>query len=326
MRIMAADAATMVRRALAVALKNSPKLPHDVAARLAADVDAVALPVILNSPALTDADLIHIVTACPVQKQLAVASRERLSTKVTGAIAEFAPAEVVQRALANDNAAFDEHGLELSLSRFEGVSAITETMVRRNVLPVAIVEKLVSIVSGELFDHLVNNHELPPALAIEIALGARERATLDIIEQAAQQRDLASFTAQLNMHGRLSPSLLMRALCTGHMDFVEHAMATLAGLPHQRMWLMIHDSGPLGLKAGFDRAGLPPRLFAPFKSAVEIYHQAEREGAVEDRVAFRKRMLERALTLFQSIPKDDVDYLLDKLHALGGTQRAAVGA
>jgi len=323
MRIMAADAATLVRRALSVALKNSPRLPHDVAVKLAEDVDAVALPVILNSPVLSDADLIQIVSACPLQKQLAVASRERLSTLVTGAIAEKAPAEVVMRALANDNAAFDQHGLEVSLERFEGVSAITETMVRRNVLPVAVVEKLVSIVTGELFDHLVNNHELPPNLAIEIALGARERATLDIIEQAGRQRDLQTFAHQLNMHGRLTPSLLMRALCMGHMEFVEHAMAALAGLPHQRMWLMMHDSGPLGLKAGFDRAGLPPRLYTPFRTAIEIFHQAEREGMLDDRAKFQRRMLERALTLFQSIPKDDVDYLLDKLDALGGERRVA---
>ena len=78
---------------------------------------------------------------------------------------------------------------------------------------------------------------------------------------------------------------------------------------------MIHDSGPLGLKAAFDRAGLPPRLFPSFRAAVEVFHQMEREGSASDRIVFRRRMLERTLTLFQSIPKDDVDYLLEKLDA-----------
>ncbi|MFT3726545.1 MAG: DUF2336 domain-containing protein [Terricaulis sp.] len=317
MAIMAQDAAVLVRRALSVALKNSPKLPRDIANKLAQDVETIALPIILNSPVLTDSDLVEIVRSCPPSKQVAVASRETLSVEVTGAISEFAVSSAVERALANDNALFDEEGYEIALDRFSGVSAITAAMVHRNELPVSVTEKLVSIVTGELFDHLVNHHELPPQIAIDLAMGARERATIDIVEQAARQKDLGRFVQQLNLNGRLTPSLIMRGLCLGHMSFVEHAMAELAGLSHHRMWLLMNDSGPLGLKAAFDRAGLPPRLFPSFRAAIEVYHSIDREGGSRDRIVFRKRMLERTLTLFQSIPKEDLDYLMEKLDATG---------
>lgn len=315
MGIMAQDAAILVRRALAVALKNSPKLPRDLANALARDVESIALPVIMNSPVFTDSDLVQILRSSPPSKQVAVASRETLSTTVTGAISAYAVSDAVERALANDNALFDEAGLGVALDRFSGVSSVTTAMVHRNQLPVSVTEKLVSMVTGELFDHLVNNHELPPQIAIDLAMGARERATLDIVEQAAHQRDLGRFVQQLNLNGRLTPSLLMRGLCLGQIDFVEHAMAELGGLSHHRMWLLIHDSGPLGLKAAFDRAGLPPRLYPSFRSAIEVYHSIDREGMAIDHVTFRKRMLERTLTLFQSVPKDDLDYLLEKLDA-----------
>jgi uncharacterized protein (DUF2336 family) len=325
MAIMALDAAVLVRRSLAVALKNSPKLPREIATQLARDVDSIALPVIMNSPVFTDADLVEIVRACPPSKQVAVASRERLSTTVTGAISTYGVAEAVERALANDNAAFDANGLETALDRFSGVSAVTAAMVHRNQLPIAVTEKLVTMVAGELFDHLVNNHELPPQIAIDLAMGARERATIDIVEQAARQKDVGRFVQQLNLNGRLTPSLLMRGLCLGHMDFVEHAMAELAGIAHQRMWLMIHDSGPMGLKAAFERAGLPPRLFSSFRAAIDVYHNIEREGGADDRSVFRRRMLERTLTLFQSVPKDELDYLLEKLD-VSGIQEARAAA
>lgn len=315
MAIMAQDAAVLVRRSLAVALKNSPKLPRDLANALARDVESIALPVIMNSPVFSDSDLVQILRSSPPSKQVAVASRETLSTTVTGAISAYAVSEAVERALANDNALFDEDGLNTALDRFQGVSSVTSAMVHRNQLPVSVTEKLVSMVTGELFDHLVNNHELPPQIAIDLAMGARERATLDIVEQAAHQRDLGRFVQQLNLNGRLTPSLLMRGLCLGQIDFVEHAMAELGGISHHRMWLLIHDSGPLGLKAAFDRAGLPPRLYPSFRAAIEVYHSIDREGADIDRTTFRKRMLERTLTLFQSVPKDDLDYLLDKLDA-----------
>lgn len=315
--VMARDAAVLVRRALAVALKNSPKLPHEIANQLALDVESVALPVILNSPVLTDADLVEIVRASPPIKQVAVASRETLSSTVTGAIAYFGAPEAVERALANDNAIFDEEGLETTLDRFAGVSQVMAAMVHRNELPLTITEKLVTIVAGEAFDYLVNQHELPPQIAIDLAMGARERATIDIVEQAVRQQDIGRFVQQLSLNGRLSPSLIMRGLCLGHMEFVEHALAELAGMPHGRMWLLVHDSGPLGLKSAFERASLPPRLFPSFRAALDVYHSIEREGAVTDRITFRKRMLERTLTLFKSVPKDDLDYLLEKLDAAG---------
>jgi uncharacterized protein (DUF2336 family) len=306
-----------VRRALAVSLKNSPKLPSDIANKLARDVDTVALPVIMNSPVFTDSDLIQILRASPPARQVAVASRETLSVEVTGAIATYAVSEAVERALANDNAAFDEAGLGTALDRFGDVSSVTAAMVHREALPVGVVEKLITVVSGELFDHLVNHHEVPPQIAIDLAMGSRERATIDIVEQAVRQRDVGKFVQQLNLNGRLTPSLIMRGMCLGQMEFVEHALAELAGIPHQRMWLLIHDGGHMGLKAAFDRAGLPPRLLTSFRASIEVYHGLDREGGIQDRTAFRKRMLERTLTLFQSIPKDDLDYLLEKLDACG---------
>jgi uncharacterized protein (DUF2336 family) len=315
MAIMAQDAAILVRRALAVALKNSPKLPREIAMRLAEDAESIALPVIMNSPSLTDGDLVEILRAAPPAKQVAVASRETLSTEVTGALARYAVSEAVERALANDNAQFDTEGLGAAIDRFADVSGVMQAMVHRDKLPVSVTEKLVSIVSGTLFDHLVNHHELPPQIAIDLAIGSRERATLDIVEQAGRQSDLPRFVKQLNLNGRLTPSILMRGLCLGQIEFVEHAMAELAGLSHQRIWLLIHDTTSAGLRSAFDRAGLPPRMFGSFRAALDVYHGIEREGGIEDRVIFRKRMLERALTLFQSVPKGDLDYLLDKLDA-----------
>ncbi|MES1204202.1 MAG: DUF2336 domain-containing protein, partial [Pseudomonadota bacterium] len=294
---------------------NSPKLPRNLALKLAQDIDAIALPVLQHSPVLSDADLVEIIRAAPPGKQTAVAARDRLSPAVTGAIAVFGHPDAVQTALANDNAQFDQQGLQTVLQRMGDRPSITETMARRRVLPVTIVERLIAVVTGEVFDYLVNHHEVPPQLAIDLASGARERAALDLVEQAGLQSDMPRFARQMTLQGRLTPSLIMRALCLGHMEFVEHAMAELSALPHHRAWLMMHDGGPLGLKAIFDRSGLPTRLFPAFRAAVDVYHQIESDGFDDDREAFRQRMIERVLTLFQSVPRDDLDYLLEKLNA-----------
>src|SRR5689334_6530187 len=46
LRVMAADAAEVVRRALAITLKASPMLPRDVALKLARDVESVSTPIL----------------------------------------------------------------------------------------------------------------------------------------------------------------------------------------------------------------------------------------------------------------------------------------
>src|SRR5690349_7847854 len=60
-RTMAKDVELAVRRALSQSLRSARHLPHDVAVRLAEDVEAVALPILAESPVLTDADLIALV-------------------------------------------------------------------------------------------------------------------------------------------------------------------------------------------------------------------------------------------------------------------------
>jgi uncharacterized protein (DUF2336 family) len=87
LRIMAADAAELVRRALAVTLQKSSLLPRDVALKLARDVESVALPVLKFSPAFTDADLVEIVRLGGPVRQMAIAKRPNLSARVADSLA-----------------------------------------------------------------------------------------------------------------------------------------------------------------------------------------------------------------------------------------------
>lgn len=312
-RILAADAADLVRRTLAITLRSSPILPREVALRLARDIEAVAIPLLQESPVFTEADLVELALSVTAAKQAAIAAREAVSMTLTEVISEHGAVEAVQVLAANRNAEWSGKAFDDAVRRFGSDPCVQENLIRRDYIPVHIAEKMVSLVSGELFDILVNRHELPAQLAIELASGARERATLDLVEQAGRSADLPRFVSQLNLNGRLSHSLIMRALCCGQMPFVEHALAELSGIAHQRIWLMIHDAGPLGLQAVFDHAGLPRKMLAAFKAAISVYHETRYDGGHNDRARFRARMIERVLTQFQAIPKDDLDYLLDKL-------------
>lgn len=313
MGILADDAADLVRRTLSVTLRNSPILPRDIALKLAQDVEAVAIPVLQDSPVFSDEDLIELVLSVTAAKQAAIANRESLSTTLTEVISEHGTVEAVRVLSANEGADWNDAAYDHSIRRFGSDEGVQKGLISREFIPVHIAEKMVSLVSGQLFDLLVNRHELPAQLAIDLASASRERATLDLVEQAGRTYDLPRFVSQLHLNGRLTHSLIMRALCCGQMPFVEHSLAELSGVGHQRVWLMIHDAGPLGLQAVFDRAGMPRKMLPAFRAAVNVFHETSHDGGPNDRARFRARMIERVLTQFQAIPKEDLDYLLEKL-------------
>lgn len=313
LKIMAADAAELVRRALAVTLRNSPVVPHDVAMKLAKDVESVALPMINFSPVFTDDDLAEIVRLGDPVRQVAVAKRPVLSETVTTAIVEVGVEKAVETACANDNATFAENALQKAIDRFSESETVLQAVAYRNVLPMAVTERLIVLVGDTLREHLINAHALSPETALQIALGAKERATIDLVDQAGRTADARRFAMHLRQAERLSASLLLRALAHGHMTFFEHGLAELAGVPHHRTWLMVHDAGPLGLKAIYERAGLPARLFSAFRAGVDTFHALEHEGGARDANRFQEKMLERFLTQPQPATREDMDYLMDKL-------------
>ena len=314
LRLMALDAAELVRRALAVTLKTSRELPRDVAVRLARDVESVATPVLTFSPVLTDEDLSDIIRLPDAAKQLAIARRATLSTAVTDALVRHAGEEAVRTACANDNADFAEAGLRTAMERFEHSQALANAMALRKMLPPGICERLVGRVSEGVRQQLMDRHNLSPETALSIAIGARERATVDLVDQAGRSSDLKSFTGQLHAEGRLTASLLLRALVQGHMGFFEWAMAELTGLAHHRAWIMIHDAGPLGLQAIYARARLPEQLYPAFRIGMDTYHLLQQEGGEFDLGRFQQRMLERFLTRDGSVA--EADYLLDRMDRL----------
>jgi len=290
LRVMAGDAAELVRRALAVTLKDSPLVPRDVALRLARDVETISLPLLGFSPVFTDTDLAEIVRLGGPVRQLAIARRPRLSRTVTDALAEHGGERAVAAACANDNADFAEGALQQVMARFETHEKVLAAVAYRQVLPLSVSEKLVSLVGDQLRDHMVTHHAVSPQMALSIAVGAAERATVDLVDQ-------------------------------GHMTFFEWGVAELAGVPHHRTWLMIHDAGPLGLRAIYERAGLPARLFPAFRVAVDTYHAMEFDGGARDLERFQERMLQRFLTQPQTASREDVDYLIDKMDQISQAAR-----
>lgn len=310
---IAKDSAEMVRRALAVTLRNSPKLPREVALALAKDVDSIAVPVLTHSPVFTDLDLVEILKSKAAAKAVAVAKRISVSDHVARAIIRFGDSSAVAEVAANDGALISERTAEDMLALYKDDDLIKESMISRRDLPPRVVEKMIALVSDELAKTLTCKHAVPAKTAVDLAARARERAMIDFIDQAWVSKDIKALVEAIHAAGRLTPSLILRAVGTGQMRFTEQALAVLAGVSLQKSVLMIHDGGPFGLKALCSRAGLSEHMTQIIRAACIIYRDLELAGQDYDRAGFQERMIERLLTLPFALPEHEQLWFLERM-------------
>ncbi|MEQ8354384.1 MAG: DUF2336 domain-containing protein [Kiloniellaceae bacterium] len=320
-RKLASDAEILVREALAANLKSTPDLPHDLALALAKDVDSVSLPVLKFSDVLRDEDLIDIMRGEDASaKQVAIAQRATVSTAVADALIDTGNETAVARLVANEGAELTEEALDRVLANYNESDAVSDSISRRPCLPPAISEQLVSAMAEKLENYLVSKHDLPADAASNLILQTRERATVSLLSRGATGADLEDLVYQIHVNGRLTPSLIVRALCVGDMAFFEAALARLADVPLKNAQKLIHDGGDLGLSSIYEKARMPDRLFSAVRAAVQILEEENYDGGRNDRERFAARIIERLLTQFEDpaskMTQDDIDYLMNKLNQL----------
>ncbi len=319
-RTLVKDTEVLVREALAAHLKSTPELPHDVALALARDVDSVALPVLKFSEVLTDDDLIEIVRGQEPAKQVAIAQRTGVSEAVSDALVDTGNEVAVAHLVGNEGAALSEDAFERVIDNYNESTSVADSLARRPNLPPAISERVVSALSERLQAYLVAEHDVSPDIASTLILQARERATATLIDYGSNDADLESLIEQLDRKGRLTPSLLLRVLCVGDLNFFERAMSKLTNLPLPNVRILIHDKGMLGLEPLYTRAGLPQGLYPAVRAAVSLVVETDYDGGPNDRRRYVERIMERMLTKFEDptvcIAPDDIEYLMAKLRQL----------
>ncbi|MER2520460.1 MAG: DUF2336 domain-containing protein [Bdellovibrionales bacterium] len=317
-RAMVRDVEVSVRQALAQSLRKAARIPHDAALKLAQDIESVALPMLEHSQVLTDDDLAEIVRSGGASKQETIAGRPLVSEKVSEAIISSAGEKAVATLMENAGAKISDLSYNKAVDRFAQSDVVKEKMVKRDALPVTVAERLVTLVSESLKDYLVSHHELSPNVAANLVLQSRERTVINL-SGGSSEEELEKLVTQMYRNKRLTPSIVLRALCMGDVSFFEVAMAVLANVPLINARILIHDAGRLGLKQLYLKTSLPQRLLPAVRVAIDVVHETPLDGGEHDRERYQARVIERVLTQYEDFASDDLDYLLDKLGDVIGT-------
>lgn len=315
--LMAQDAMATVRQALAEHLKKAARLPDGLAMALAKDIDDVALPLLAESTAFNDADLVEIVKAKSENKQLAIAGRKTVPDTVARALVEVGTTRVAATLAGNEGAQMSEATAERLVDKHGKASLVQEKLAGRSKLPVRVLEKLYALASETIKERLLARDDVTPDMAANLVTNAREIATVGA-SLKSEEEDVAKLAAQLHSTGRLEPGIVIRALCMGDIFLFERGLALRADVPIERARQLIYD--PIGgLKYIYERAYMPPALYPAVKAALEVAQETQYDGGPADRERFKRKMIERVLTKVDDADPDTADYLLARLTTITDT-------
>ena len=321
---MANDAAQLVRKALSESLQYSVDLPHDVAKKLADDIEDVALPILKNSQVLTDEDLVEIVKSSDSTKQVAIAQREGVSSHVSEALIETDNKEVVQNVIKNNTANISENSFQHVFDKFSQDQDIQGQLVKRKTLPLSVTDKLISVVSDSLKKQLVDKHNVTSKIVDDVIRNTRERAIV-ALTNCDNLEDVEQLVKHLVRDKRLSASILLRALCMGYLNFFEMGLAELGKVPVKNVRILIHDSSGEGLRSVMKKAKISDGLFSYFRIALSVIQETVQEGIWDDFERYHEVVIERFLTQIgdqTSFGAENIDYLLGKLDHMHRQQTA----
>lgn len=318
------DPSPDVRRALAEALSIHETAPRHLIVALSQDLPAIAEPIFRRSPCLIDAELTAAVALGAPSIQTAIASRPWISFEVADAIAAEGDRAAVLAMLANDGADLDGDAFATIAARLGGDGDVREALFARRDLPLAVRQSLISALGEKLSRFLVGRAWMAPKRAGVVLREACDKATV-FLAGSADEAELAALVEHLRASGQLTTALLIRAMCEGHIRFLEAALARLSGLPAPRVYALLIDGRPAALRALFSRAGLPERSHAAFLAALDVWRDLDYDGRDGDEPRFGRRMIERVLTRYQEFAPGEVDDLLAMLRRLAaeGARTAA---
>lgn len=310
-RLLLRDTEVRVRVALAEQVKNSSVLPKDIVLSLAHDVQEVALPILQYSEVLDDNDLVELISSTEeIERYLAISNRDQVSGVVSDTLLAKNNDEVAAALVNNSGAEISEPNLHQMITRYADNPDMVNAIGTRPRLPIAVAEKLITVVSSSLAETLREKYRLPARDIEKEVDRTRESETLKLVHMARSQEEIDRLVHQLHSFGRLTPSIILTALCQGKFEFFEVSLARLSGIPTSNARTLISDRGELGFRAIYNKSGLPETMFPAVRLLLKTIHDLNREGEKPGTSRYTNRAVELLLQYSTMVPVENLSYII----------------
>ncbi len=217
--------------------------PREVLVMLAHDDPTVAAPILENSTAITDSDLIDVVRRGSSEHRRLIATRKQISSAVTDALIEMSENAVLETLTANPGAVFSMRGLYLLAQRSRRVPGLGSLLVEREDLHPTLAYAMFwwlpsSLRVRILFRFTISRRVLQQAIADAVAQGDFDPESMDPMEREALEF----------VHGRLYAARgrvtqVFEQLRKGETEQFLSGFAIAAGISRQTVVKILRDEG-----------------------------------------------------------------------------------
>jgi uncharacterized protein (DUF2336 family) len=262
LRRLTHDVEMAIRIALAQRLSEDTTAPHDLILLLVDDSIEVARPLILNSPLLTERDVLRLIAESDPGRQEAVANRPHISVPVTEALAQSNHECVLLALVRNVTAKISSHTYETLVEKSRALTGLQDPLLRRPDLPPQLATSMCEWVSETLKNYIKINYAMTPK--------TMDAALIDVVHvmlnEPAAPKDPPADSAhrlieKLSASGQLKAGFLMRVLSQGQVDLFDLAFSRLLGVELQRFRAAFYEGEARQVALACRGAGIDRSVF-----------------------------------------------------------------
>jgi len=298
------DPVKAVRSGIVHMLTPHEGLHPDIVFTIAADEEDIALPFLENSPSVGGRRQLAIFRAGDRARRLVIAGRPDLDPAVADFIAMEGEKAVVMALLDNPAAAGCDRNCKRIYVRFRDDADVIHRLLEMDDLPLEIRVAHVAHVSGRMRKRLKSEGLLPALCSVNFVDEAEEKALVEVFARARSDEQLASAIAFASRKNILTPAILLRAACHGHVAVLEHGLAFLAGVSVRKVRAARQRMGLVSLRGIYRRSGLPESCFMLVRVLLDVAHEKGIEGVGGEGRApseFGMLVLERIATGYEDL-------------------------
>lgn len=303
-----ADVERTIRYELVESLSKRDDVPQSLIVALSNMRIEIAEPILSNSPVLEDQDLLEVIRHRSQEHLLAVAIRRRLSETVTDALVEYGDVGVIDRLLANPDAAISRRSFARLVTQSQQHHAFCEPLLHREDLPQPLAHRIFWWVSAALRSFILDNYTVPSQVVDAHLVAAVTNLAADE-SVASIDIEAMRLVERLEKLDELNERFLVQALRSGRIPVFFAGMALLCRVDLRTMRRIIFDPSGEPLAIACRAIRFERRTFATI--FLLTHHRSE---------GMRPEQFEYVLDLFDRLEiararlvlqywRDDVDYL-----------------
>jgi len=287
------DMETAVRAEIANTLARATMAPLGLLRRLASDHIDVAEPILERSKALTEGDLMHVVSNMGQDHLRAVSRRDEVPESVSGVIVRRGDDTTLHTLLSNDGARLSRAANEAVVQRAQANPALHEVVVNRPDMPADLLNEMYFVVETRLRERIMQeNAKLDPAVIEDALSKGRDRVAVAHGSLPADYERINTDVELLRKNEKLTPNLLAKYMRDPNPTYFLCALAQLADIDFLTARHVVNRREVDALAIACKAAGLDKALFL----TCAMIMLGEQENAMGKAAEYGR--------LYQDLPQD----------------------